>query len=322
MALDPETPLPEALAALGVYPDHPPPVAQPSCPRVATPASPQAFLRDYVARGQPAVFAGAAANAAPSWTLDALATRFRDRRVGVKLAPEGYFEGVEPLAAWTGHDTTPAAVRALLLDPELVVVRPAHATLGFTDFVDHLQHPDRLNASLYLEYTALSELPGLAEEAWSPAPLTDSVLDLDSASIWIGDGRTVAGTHFDPYDNLMAVHTGAKTFVVAPPGAAPEGHLREGHLQFHPDSGSARGSLTESTALVMAPTDLTSAAFTGPTAACEVGAGDVLFLPAFSWHEVHSRPDANGGGNIAVNYWYAPYWSKPFPCRDCPRRPR
>jgi cupin-like protein len=33
-----------------------------------------------------------------------------------------------------------------------------------------------------------------------------------------------------------------------------------------------------------------------------VGEGDVLYLPAFWWHEVVSSPDDHGR-NIAVNYW-------------------
>ena len=36
---------------------------------------------------------------------------------------------------------------------------------------------------------------------------------------------------------------------------------------------------------------------------CELGAGDVLFMPAFWWHEVRSHPDPLEMRNMAVNFW-------------------
>ena len=38
---------------------------------------------------------------------------------------------------------------------------------------------------------------------------------------------------------------------------------------------------------------------------CDVGPGDVLFVPSYWWHEVFSRPDEQDGWNLAVNWWYA-----------------
>ena len=37
---------------------------------------------------------------------------------------------------------------------------------------------------------------------------------------------------------------------------------------------------------------------------CEVGPGDVLYVPSYWWHEVLSRPDPQDGWNLAVNWWY------------------
>lgn len=37
---------------------------------------------------------------------------------------------------------------------------------------------------------------------------------------------------------------------------------------------------------------------------CVLRPGDVLFMPAFWWHEVQSYPDPSQKRNLAVNYWY------------------
>lgn len=66
--------------------------------------------------------------------------------------------------------------------------------------------------------------------------------------------------------------------------------------------------------------DSTSNRFTRkPTMECSIGPGEVLYLPSFWWHEVISYPDADGR-NIALNYWYEPLYTKPFPCPDCKLR--
>ncbi len=38
--------------------------------------------------------------------------------------------------------------------------------------------------------------------------------------------------------------------------------------------------------------------------ACVLRPGDVLFMPAFWWHEVQSYPDPMERRNLAVNFWY------------------
>ena len=36
---------------------------------------------------------------------------------------------------------------------------------------------------------------------------------------------------------------------------------------------------------------------------CVLRPGDVLFMPAFWWHEVQSYPDREEKRNVAVNFW-------------------
>lgn len=140
-------------------------------------------------------------------------------------------------------------------------------------------------------------------------------------------------------------------------------------LGFDPASGAfERRRLAESTSMVNSPVDIGSpdlARFSRFREAlrrrreCRVGAGDVLYLPAFwcvtprgrrpagrapvtsaaaylrarlpaclpapyaratefsrRWHEVRSSPSAEGL-SLAVNRWFKPVMSKPFPCATC-----
>jgi len=49
---------------------------------------------------------------------------------------------------------------------------------------------------------------------------------------------------------------------------------------------------------------------------CNIKKGEVLYLPSYWWHEVQSKPDENHR-NIAVNYWFEPFFDKLFPCQNC-----
>ena len=88
--------------------------------------------------------------------------------------------------------------------------------------------------------------------------------------------------------------------------------------------------------MVMSPVDITRPdldrfpeyAMTAPLR-CKIFPGDVLYLPAFWWHEVQSRPSTSPASastpassasarNMAVNFWYQPFLDKEFPCAECP----
>ena len=37
---------------------------------------------------------------------------------------------------------------------------------------------------------------------------------------------------------------------------------------------------------------------------CTITEGDVLYMPAFWWHEVYSLPNEEEKRNLAINFWY------------------
>jgi len=90
-----------------------------------------------------------------------------------------------------------------------------------------------------------------------------------------------------------------------------EAHIPEAKLSFHPDNQSfSRDHLLESTSMVMSPVDIASPDLRrfplfsrAKRLHCVIRPGDVLFMPAFWWHEVQSYPDKLERRNLAINFW-------------------
>ena len=90
-----------------------------------------------------------------------------------------------------------------------------------------------------------------------------------------------------------------------------EAHIPEAILSFSRSSGKFhRNTLLESTSMVMSPVDIKEPDLERfPNFAkarrihCALKPGDVLFMPAFWWHEVQSFPDKVERRNLAVNFW-------------------
>lgn len=300
-------------------------------------ASPDAaqFFREFVAPARPAVIEAAPGGwldrLGAKWTREYLGAAAGRREVHVKLADRGVFEGVEDAALWGATaDDLPDAVRAQLVDPDLVVVRPADMAATVGEVLDLIEEQGRSggSAQAYLEYLPLrSSIPRLADDL-GEKPFARLLRFGMHTNLWLG-GATRGKLHFDEYDNIMQMVRGRKRFVVYSPEnnrALGEGHLREAKLGYDPATGLfSRAELHDSTAMVMSPVDLERPdlarypQFANATAAvCEVGPGESLFLPAFWWHEVESTPD-DGGLTVGINTWYEPLWNKEFPCAECRR---
>lgn len=90
-----------------------------------------------------------------------------------------------------------------------------------------------------------------------------------------------------------------------------EAHIPEALLGYHKHNNTIyRKTLLTSTSMVMSPVDIgapNNDRFPMYSKAkhlhCILKPGDVLFMPAFWWHEVQSVPDRMEGRNLAVNYW-------------------
>ncbi len=90
-----------------------------------------------------------------------------------------------------------------------------------------------------------------------------------------------------------------------------EAHIPEAILGYDSKQRKIyRHSLLESTSMVMSPVDILKPNLERfpkfvktKRMECTIGPGDVLFMPAFWWHEVQSIPDPEQHRNLAVNFW-------------------
>ena len=141
--------------------------------------------------------------------------------------------------------------------------------------------------------------------------------------------KTLGKLHFDPFDNFLCQVAGEKQLIIFDPAQSSElyeGHIPEAQFDFDFETSKfSKKSLLESTSMVMSPVNIRNPDYSAfplysnaVASQCVIQAGDCLYLPAFWWHEVQSKPDAHSK-NIAVNYWFEPFITKEFPCPTCPR---
>lgn len=263
----------------------------------------------------------------PQLSNAALRNAFGKQLVHVKVAPHGLFEGVESRARWQGAMEIPHHIKEQLMFPDLVVVRPAHREMQLAAFLDRIEKRENTTASFYLEYTSVQDV-GAFTNSFNASLAFAGGLRLEHQNMWLSDGNTVGKLHFDPFENLLGMAAGSKTFLVYAPQDSErlyEGHIPEGELTYVEETDHfERTQLQESTAMVMSPFNPAAPDFdrfpesaNAKQMACRVDAGDVLYLPAFWWHEVVSAPDKQERRNLAINFWYTPVWSKEFPCATC-----
>ena len=110
----------------------------------------------------------------------------------------------------------------------------------------------------------------------------------DGANVWVGRFSTAAA-HYDASTNVFLVVHGAKTFLVAPPGA-----VGDEHSYLHPEfrRSPSLGAL-----------DFASIEGLAGWRRVDLRTGDALVLPAYWWHHV-ATPRATV--SVAVNAWSRP----------------
>jgi len=280
--------------------------------------TPLAFYRDYVAEGKPCVIANGVAHwpALQRWTNSYLCGKLGDKRVSVDITPGGRGDAVR---AESGHFVLPEERRLPLADFFALLARSRQQPeLG----VPYVQHQ---NSSL------TGEFPELLGDVEAHIPWATEALGCqpEAANLWIGDERAATSFHKDHYENLYAVVCGRKTFTLLPPCDMHRMYLQPYPCARYRFDASARPPAwavdeevprrevlwTEvEPAPGSAPVAGDGAAATSrasfprffegpPPLVCEVGEGDLLFLPSMYYHFVEQRCGSEGRC-IAVNFWY------------------
>lgn len=318
-----------------VFTDSKPPLKiLPECERLSINSWEQ-FYNDHLQISKPVVITNASSmwNASRLWTNQYLVERYGNKSVHIKLSPTSDYEGIESGELWENFDLfrIPSEVRSQLEFPDLVVPRPATTNMKFAEYIELMENIAGKkvdNISAYLEYSSIRQYFPELEDDISEMTFIESNLKLKHLNIWLSDGNTLGKLHFDPFDNFLCMIDGRKELVLFEPHnnhMLYESHIPE--AEFSVDLKGyrfRRKKLLESTSMVMSPFDIRKPDFQKFPAFgesmplnCTIDEGDVLFMPAFWWHEVQSFPSKTRKRNLAVNYWYEPFLTKEFPCREC-----
>nr|XP_010933250.1 bifunctional peptidase and (3S)-lysyl hydroxylase Jmjd7 isoform X1 [Elaeis guineensis] len=288
------------------------------------PPSPLRFLRDYVSANKPCLVSRAATRGWPAislWSDDAYLRRvLHGCAVSVHLTPHGRADSLVPRPSACGRPRglcfASAAVRSMDFSDALALIAATGSPSSPT-----VAYAQQQNDCFREEYSALAgdvepDVPW-ATEALGCLP--------EAVNLWIGNGRSETSFHKDHYENLYAVITGEKHFLLLPPTDVHRLYIRhypaaryvlddgkdatgELHLELeeperqvpwcsvdpYPETPESMAEQREAFPLY----------FDGPKPfECIVKAGEILYLPSMWFHHVRQTPDRNGR-TIAVNYWY------------------
>ncbi|KAL5546910.1 hypothetical protein UlMin_006597 [Ulmus minor] len=304
--------------------------------RLDSPPTPLQFLRDFVSQNKPCIISNAILHwpalskwSSDSYLIEAFSTfPSSSQMVSVHLTPNGRADALVPFnninktrdassspsssslcfaSAYVQHMPFPEALR-------LISSSSNHSTNLQPKLVAYAQQQ---NDCLRSEYSALSpdcdpHIPW-ATEALGCLP--------EAVNLWIGNHLSETSFHKDHYENLYAVVTGQKHFLLLPPTDVHRMYIHDyptAQYSYSQDTGEFtlelekplryvpwcsvdpyRSAETKYSEMVKFPLY-----FQGPKPfECTVNPGEILYLPSMWFHHVKQSPD-DQGRTIAVNYWY------------------
>jgi len=191
--------------------------------------------------------------------------------------------------------------------------RPPKTDMRLRDLVRILALRADINKTLYTRQAPLWPMPALLSSL-SPLDWMEAFRIFD-LNVWIGDGHFHNTLHNDPYDNFLCGIRGRKHLLLFPPEQTPNlyyAQRRDIQAFFAVSRGEYgrkdTGIISSNTAGVdMASLDLETfplfARALESQTYCELGPGDILYLPRGHHHHVFSEPDPDEGSNLALNVW-------------------
>jgi hypothetical protein len=171
-------------------------------------------------------------------------------------------------------------------------------SMPFREFAEKVHGPDAASGLRYYFKNPTKLLRSAQEDSSGIAPLRPYLSKAKVSNLWISGSGLTVGLHFDPADNLNFQLTGRKAFWIFPPGTRPYYPLPMFSQTAH-ISGVFRSGLNS---------DLRAFPRFDPRAGIrlELEPGDILYLPAYWWHQVESL----GHENLNLNFWWFPTLGK------------
>lgn len=252
--------------------------------RIQNPTQPE-FQATILAARKPVIIVGGMHNwlALSRWTLSYLKTKVGCQRVEIHVSETGTFigtpkEGFAPLK------------QKMLMSEYLDLL--ATSTPGKTG-------NDR--RYYYLQQQPIVEVfPQLVEEINIPRYF--EAREPEFTGLWIGARDNISPLHYDVMDNLLAQVSGRKKIILF----APE----QTDLLYPFSVRSQIAHLSQIDNLNQPDLKRFPKLQRAQPRECILEAGEILFIPVFWWHQVHSLERVN----ISVNFWWSVPWMK-FLCR-------
>jgi hypothetical protein len=230
--------------------------------------TPEEFEREYLSRGAPVVIEGGAAEwpAREAWAPERLKQRLATRKVKVASSERDVF----------GYDEAEAAYDVEELD--------------FADAADLVTRARPSSRRYYLMQQSIPrEFPELAADLPSLPYLGRAKAH---PHLWFGSEGNLTPLHYDMANNLFGQLYGRKRFLVFDPFESDRLYPRPARSKHH----NLSELDPEQADLARHPRFAEAHPWT-----CEVGPGDLFFLPAFWWHQVRSLE-----AGLSVSIWWAP----------------
>ncbi|KAA8538732.1 hypothetical protein F0562_028373 [Nyssa sinensis] len=280
--------------------------------RLDSPPSPLQFLRDFVSPNKPCVISNATLHwpATTAWTSDSyLLQTLASATVSVHLTPTGRADALAPHSSALCFAS--AHVQRIPFPFALTAISNSNLDAKFVAYAQQQNDCFR------------SEYSGLAADCETHIPWASEALGClpEAVNLWIGNHLSETSFHKDHYENLYAVVTGEKHFILLPPTDVHRMYIRNypaAHYSYSRDTGEFKLELEDPVRYVPwcsvnpFPSPETKDAemsefplyFNGPKPfECTVKAGEILYLPSMWFHHVRQSQDSRGR-TIAINYWY------------------
>ncbi|XP_020533422.1 bifunctional peptidase and (3S)-lysyl hydroxylase JMJD7 isoform X2 [Jatropha curcas] len=283
--------------------------------RLDSPPSPLHFLRNFVSPNKPCIISNAISHwpALSLWPNHSyLSHSLSNSSVSLHITPHGRADSLVPTST-NAHSLCFASAHVERVPFTLALDRVLTSERG--KYVAYLQQQ---NDCFRTEYAAALGSDCDAHIGWA----TEALGCLPEAvNLWIGNHLSETSFHKDHYENLYAVVSGQKDFLLLPPTDVHRLYIRNypaAQYFYSQENGEFRLEMEEPVRYVpwcsVDPYPSPQAEdserakfpsyFNGPKPfKCTVKAGEVLYLPSMWFHHVRQSPDEKGC-TIAINYWY------------------
>ncbi|KAJ7944002.1 JmjC domain-containing protein 7 [Quillaja saponaria] len=291
--------------------------------KLESPPTPLQFLRDFISPNKPCIVSNAINHwpALSSWTHDDYLTQaISSTHVSVHLTPNGRADAIVPFNNNQAES------------PPLQCFASAHVELmPFAEALSLItssssESSSNLKVVAYAQQQNdcfRSEYSELGSDCDPHIPWASEALGClpEAVNLWIGNHHSQTSFHKDHYENLYAVISGEKHFLLLPPTDVHRLYIRNFPAAYYSYSRETK----EFTLELEKPTRYVPWCSVNPYPSPEskesemskfplyfngpepfeftVKAGEILYLPSMWFHHVRQSPD-DRGRTIAVNYWY------------------